>query len=491
MTITPRSQAVAGDPRWERVIARDKTADGQFWYSVSTTGVYCRPSCPSRTANPKNVMLHDTLDGARATGFRPCRRCNPDGPSLDSESVGLVAKACRLIEDSEEEPSLQFLADAVGRSPSYFHRMFKAATGLTPKDYAAADKARKVRDGLATCTSVTEAIYDAGFNSSGRFYEKSTGMLGMTPTQYRAGGSNEDIKFAVGQTSLGAILVASSTRGVAAILLGDDPDELTRDLQDRFPKARLIGADREYEALIAQVVGFVEAPEIGLDLPLDVRGTAFQRRVWQAKCGSCLVKPICSQKRQSSGSPEGMARIDSRHVVRRSKFPRLLLARQQGALALDAPAIARDRTVLPDDAVARNNDGDRIAGDRFRHLPRVVRAQSGGERAIGRRLAGGDLPKHLPDLDLIERAAQIQRQIAVGRGVVDHAGHGFDNAGQLFLPALDIGIGKADAQRIFHRPAQGAEFKGDNPLVGHGDHKVAKGADPPGKADDLTHRLIL
>lgn len=282
MTITPRSQAVAGDLRWERVIARDKTADGQFWYSVSTTGVYCRPSCPSRTANPKNVMLHDTLDGARATGFRPCRRCNPDGPSLDSESVGLVAKACRLIEDSEEEPSLQFLADAVGRSPSYFHRMFKAATGLTPKDYAAADKARKVRDGLATCTSVTEAIYDAGFNSSGRFYEKSTGMLGMTPTQYRAGGSNEDIKFAVGQTSLGAILVASSTRGVAAILLGDDPDELTRDLQDRFPKARLIGADREYEALIAQVVGFVEAPEIGLDLPLDVRGTAFQRRVWQA-----------------------------------------------------------------------------------------------------------------------------------------------------------------------------------------------------------------
>lgn len=138
-----------------------------------------------------------------------------------------------------------------------------------------------MREGLETGNSVTEAIYDAGFNSSGRFYEKSTGMLGMTPTQYRAGGANEEIKFAVGQTSLGAILVASSTKGVASILLGDDPDKLVRNLQDRFPKARLVGADREYEALISRVVGFVENPHIGLDLPLDVRGTAFQRRVWQ------------------------------------------------------------------------------------------------------------------------------------------------------------------------------------------------------------------
>jgi AraC family transcriptional regulator of adaptative response/methylated-DNA-[protein]-cysteine methyltransferase len=177
---------------------------------------------------------------------------------------------------------LEELADAVGRSPSYFHRVFKATTGLTPKAYAAADRAKKVRRGLASGNTVTEAIYDAGFNSSGRFYEKATGMLGMTPSQYRAGGANEEIRFAVGQTSLGAILVASSRKGVASILLGDDPDELVRNLQDRFPKARLIGADRDYEALVARVVGFIEAPRIGLDLPLDVRGTAFQRRVWQA-----------------------------------------------------------------------------------------------------------------------------------------------------------------------------------------------------------------
>ena len=273
---------VADDPRWVRVLARDKAADGHFWYSVSTTGVYCRPSCPSRTANPKNVQLHDSLASAKATGFRPCRRCNPDGPSVEAENTALVAKVCRMIETSEEEPSLEDLAGAVGLSPGYFHRVFKAATGLTPKSYAAEFRAKKVREGLVSCNSVTEAMYDAGFNSSGRFYEKSMGMLGMTPSQYRAGGANEEIRFAVGQSSLGAILVASSKKGVAAILLGDDAEELVHDLQDRFPKARLIGADHDYEAVVARVIGFVEAPEIGLDLPLDIRGTAFQQRVWQA-----------------------------------------------------------------------------------------------------------------------------------------------------------------------------------------------------------------
>jgi AraC family transcriptional regulator of adaptative response/methylated-DNA-[protein]-cysteine methyltransferase len=279
---TSTQRAVADDARWARIVARDRSADGQFWYSVVTTGVFCRPSCPSRTANPRNVQLHGTLEAARATGFRPCKRCNPDGLSIDSENAAIVARACRLIEESEEQPSLNDLADAVGRSASYFHRLFKATTGLTPKDYAAAHRAARVREGLGNGNTVTEAIYDAGFNSSGRFYEKSTDMLGMTPTQYRSGGANEDIHFAVGQSSLGAILVASSKKGVVSILLGDDPGELVRNLQDRFPKANLIGANKDYEALVARVIGFVEAPGIGLDLPLDVRGTAFQQRVWQA-----------------------------------------------------------------------------------------------------------------------------------------------------------------------------------------------------------------
>ncbi|MGA7527572.1 MAG: bifunctional DNA-binding transcriptional regulator/O6-methylguanine-DNA methyltransferase Ada [Pseudolabrys sp.] len=273
---------VADDPRWAHVVARDRSADGRFWYSVATTGIYCRPSCPSRTANPKNVQLHDTLKNAKATGFRPCKRCNPDGLSVDAENAALVAKACRLIEKSEEELTLNDLASTVECSPSHFHRMFKATTGLTPKDYADAHRATRIREGLMTSNSVTEAIYDAGFNSSGRFYEKCTDILGMTPTQYRSGGANEEIRFAVGECSLGALLVASSKKGIAAILLGGDPDRLVQELQDRFPKANLIGADREYEALVARVVGFIEDPEQGLDLPLDIRGTAFQQRVWRA-----------------------------------------------------------------------------------------------------------------------------------------------------------------------------------------------------------------
>jgi AraC family transcriptional regulator, regulatory protein of adaptative response / methylated-DNA-[protein]-cysteine methyltransferase len=272
----------AADPRWARVMARDRSADGQFWYSVATTGVYCRPSCPSRRANPENVTLHDTLEAARVAGFRPCKRCNPDGASLEAQNAARVAQACRLIQESEEPASLARLAAAVGLSPSHFHRMFKAATGLTPKDYAQAHRAERVREHLTRGQSVTATIYEAGFNSTGRFYEKTADMLGMTPSRYRAGGTDEDIRFAVGQSSLGAILVASSDKGVAAILMGEDPEALVRDLQDRFPRARLIGGDTQYEELVARVVGFIEAPQIGLDLPLDVRGTAFQQRVWRA-----------------------------------------------------------------------------------------------------------------------------------------------------------------------------------------------------------------
>ncbi len=274
--------AVEADPRWLRVLARDCSADGQFWYSVATTGVYCRPSCPSRNANPRNVGLHASLAEAKATGFRPCKRCNPDGPSAEIENAAIVARACRAIEASAEVPSLKGLAQAANLSISHFHRLFKSVTGLTPKDYAEAHQASRVRDGLARGSSVTEAMYAAGFNSSGRFYEKSRTMLGMTPTQYRAGGANEHIRFAVGQSSLGAILVASSDKGVASILIGDDPNELVRDLQDRFPNARLVGGDKDYESRVVRVIGLAETPQIGLNLPRDVRGTAFQRRVWQA-----------------------------------------------------------------------------------------------------------------------------------------------------------------------------------------------------------------
>jgi len=274
--------AIEHDPRWARVVARDRSSDGSFWYSVATTGVYCRPSCPSRKANPRNVRFHGSIAEAEGAGFRPCLRCKPREPGAEAQNAETIARACRMIEEAEEIPSLAQLADAAELSPSYFHRLFKAATGVTPKAYAASHRASKIRAGLRSSNSVTEAIYAAGFNSSGRFYEKSGELLGMTPTHFRRGGVDAEIRFAVGECSLGSILVAKSEKGVCAILLGDDPEALLRDLQDRFDKARLIGGDASFEDLVAKVVGLIEAPGIGLDLPLDVRGTAFRQRVWAA-----------------------------------------------------------------------------------------------------------------------------------------------------------------------------------------------------------------
>lgn len=270
------------DQRWQSILTRDKKADGSFVYSVKTTGVYCRPSCAARLARPENVEFHKTTDSARAAGFRPCKRCKPDDLSLSERHKETIAGICRLIETAEEEPSLQELANKAGMSTYHFHRLFKSVTGLTPKSYAQAHRAGRLRKELARRSSVTEAIFESGFNSSSRFYEKADGVLGMTASAYRKGGAQVEIRFAVAECSLGSILVAQSDRGICAILLGDDPDELARDMQDRFPHAIFKGGEREFEKLIACVISFVESPGIGLDLPLDVRGTAFQQRVWQA-----------------------------------------------------------------------------------------------------------------------------------------------------------------------------------------------------------------
>lgn len=272
----------ANDDRWAMVVSRDPAADGQFYYSVSTTGVYCRPSCPSRLARRENVRFHATCNDAEQAGFRPCKRCKPDQPSVAKRHAKIVAEACRYIEAAEIAPNLDILAQVGGLSRYHFHRVFKAITGVTPKAYAAACRANRMRETLSHSSTVTQAIYDAGFNSNGRFYATSTQVLGMTPTHFRAGGTDTVIRFAVGECSLGAILVASTDKGVCAILLGDDAEILVHDLQDRFPRADLIGGDKEFEQIVAQVVGFIETPVLGLDLPLDVRGTVFQQRVWQA-----------------------------------------------------------------------------------------------------------------------------------------------------------------------------------------------------------------
>jgi AraC family transcriptional regulator of adaptative response/methylated-DNA-[protein]-cysteine methyltransferase len=279
-TASPAS--ASDEDRWRAVVRRDGRSDGVFYFSVRTTGVYCRPSCPARLARRENVRFHLTCGEAERAGFRPCKRCRPNESPRGDQRAATVAKACRLIEAADTPPSLDVLAETAGMSRFHFHRVFKAITGITPKAYAAAHRAHRVRDELSRGGTVTDAIYGAGFNSSGRFYATAAEVLGMRPTSFRSGGEGASIRFAVGECSLGSILVATSDRGVCAILLGDDPDALVRDLQDRFPKARLIGGDRDFERLVAQVVGFIEAPALGLDLPLDVRGSAFQQRVWQA-----------------------------------------------------------------------------------------------------------------------------------------------------------------------------------------------------------------
>lgn len=271
------------EERWTAVQARDAAADGHFVYAVRTTGVYCQPSSRTRQPKRENVEFFDTAKAAEAAGYRRSRRTHGDQTSATAERTAHVIRACRMIETSETPPQLDDLAAEVGMSPFHFQRLFKAETGLTPKAYSSAYRARRLRDTLSSAdTSITDAIYGAGFNANSRFYETSEQLLGMGARAYRAGGPGAVIRFAVGQCALGAILVAQSQRGICAILLGDNPDVLVRDLQDQFTQAELVGSDNEFEQLVAEVVGFIESPALGLHLPLDVQGTVFQERVWRA-----------------------------------------------------------------------------------------------------------------------------------------------------------------------------------------------------------------
>jgi AraC family transcriptional regulator of adaptative response/methylated-DNA-[protein]-cysteine methyltransferase len=340
--------------RWAAVARRDRRAEGVFYYSVRTTGVYCRPSCAARRARRENVRFHDTRADAERAGFRACKRCRPDSHGLAEAHAAAVARACRLMETAEEMPSLDALAEAAGLSRFHFHRVFKTTTGLTPKAYAAAHRARRVRDELSRSHTVTDAIYGAGFNSSGRFYATASEVLGMTPTDFRAGGEGAVIRFAVGECSLGSILVAATDRGVCSILLGDDPDTLARDLQDRFPRARLIGCNREFERLVAKVVGFVEAPALGLDLPLDVRGTAFQQRVWQAlreiPAGSTSTYTKIAERIGTPKAVRAVARACASNAIAVA-IPCHRVVRHDGGLSGYRWGVKRKRLLLEREAV--------------------------------------------------------------------------------------------------------------------------------------------
>jgi AraC family transcriptional regulator, regulatory protein of adaptative response / methylated-DNA-[protein]-cysteine methyltransferase len=276
-----KADATSSDPRWAEVRTRQKAADGHFVYAVRTTGVYCRPSCAARTPRPENVSFHDNPDAAERAGFRACKRCKPNTVGA-GRTEDQVKELCRLIEHSETIPTLEQLSSHIGLSVFHTQRLFKAATGVTPRAYAAECRRKRLRAELKGAGTVTQALYGAGYGSSSRLYEEANTALGMTPSQYKKAGAGRQIRFAVGQCSLGAILVAATDVGVCAVLLGDDPDDLVQDLERRFPEAELLGGDVNFEKLVAQVVGLVEAPLPHCPLPLDIRGTAFQVRVWQA-----------------------------------------------------------------------------------------------------------------------------------------------------------------------------------------------------------------
>jgi AraC family transcriptional regulator, regulatory protein of adaptative response / methylated-DNA-[protein]-cysteine methyltransferase len=268
--------------QWEGVLRKDASLDGQYLFAVKTTGIYCRPSCPSRTPKRSNVSFFATNEEARSAGFRACLRCAPDGLSKREQQTQAILQACRIIDESEEKISLASLAAQVSLSTHHFHRVFKDVTGVTPQDYFRARQIAEIGQSLKSTNSVTEAIYEAGFSSSGRFYESSNAMLGMTPKAYKSGGAGEAIRVSIRTCSLGLVLIAATQRGICTIEFGNDEAALTTRLSTRFPNAVLLTSDPQFNEWLERLLSYIEAPTKAMDLPLDIRGTVFQQQVWKA-----------------------------------------------------------------------------------------------------------------------------------------------------------------------------------------------------------------
>lgn len=283
MTIAyPINEKISADARWDGVLRKDATLDGEYFFAVITTGIYCRPSCPSRAPKRINVRFYTSTAAARADGFRACLRCAPDGLSKREQQTQAVLQACRLIEASEARISLHALAEKVGLSPHHFHRIFKDVSGVTPHDYYKARQIAQLGQSIKNANSVTDAIYAAGFSSSGRFYENTSAMLGMTPTAFKSGGVGENMRVAVRNSALGLVMVAATPRGICTIEFGESEAELMQRLTTRFPHAQLRKEDAPFTDWLTTLLAHIRLPQHALNLPLDVRGTAFQQQVWNA-----------------------------------------------------------------------------------------------------------------------------------------------------------------------------------------------------------------
>lgn len=340
--------------RWQAVLHRLPEADGHFLYAVSTTGIFCRPSCTARRPRREHVRFFEEARAAEQAGFRACKRCRPTGVSVPERTAALIARACRRIEASTQLPAIAELAGAAAMSRFHFQRVFKRVTGLSPKAYMEAQRAERLRVALPRSRRVTDALLDAGFNSSTRFHARSAAALGMSARRFQTGGAECVIRFAIGECTLGAVLVAATTQGMCALLLGNDADSLLRELQERFPKAQLVGADAAFERLVGAVIGLVEQPgPEALALPLDLRGTAFQHRVWDAlrrvPAGQTLSY---TQLAERIGLPRG-ARAVARAVASNPVaviVPCHRVVRSDGSAGGYRWGLARKRTLLAREA---------------------------------------------------------------------------------------------------------------------------------------------
>jgi AraC family transcriptional regulator of adaptative response/methylated-DNA-[protein]-cysteine methyltransferase len=270
------------DQCWAALEKRDGAAADRFFYGVTTTGVYCRPGCTSRLPLRRNTAFFETAAAAEAAGLRPCKRCRPNEPAPTLRHMAAIKKACALLRTSERVPSLAELAAAAAMSRFHFHRVFKELTGTTPRDYARTHRLGTLAQKLEAGEGVTAAIYAAGFGSSSRAYEAAPSALGMTPAARRNGGKGERVRFVTVATALGWALIAATERGICLTALGDAPDALEAMMRRRFPQAELDGDDWQLRDWAERIVQFIAAPSPLLDLPLDIRGTAFQAQVWRA-----------------------------------------------------------------------------------------------------------------------------------------------------------------------------------------------------------------
>ncbi len=280
-TKTPERYATP-ELRWQAFVERDREADGHFIIGVHSTGIFCRPGCPARTPRRENVRFYDSVVDAMRAGLRPCKRCKPQGTSLTEHHIAVVAAACETIETRDEAPVLADLAHDAGMSQWHFHRVFKSVTSLTPGQYVRAHRATRVRQELESAQSVTRAMYDAGFQSPGAFYATTRNAIGMAPTSFRNKGQGERIQVAVRPTSIGYLLIAATDRGICTVTIGDNPETLMEEFAARFANAAISEAGPELDESISAVIDRVEHPSKHVDLPLDLRGTAFQHRVWNA-----------------------------------------------------------------------------------------------------------------------------------------------------------------------------------------------------------------